>query len=162
MGEKEYIEGTKALLRRYNELRVLLANREAAIKVKEYELAHGIAAPVSKYGDEPKGGAPELNTVEQAAARRMKLAESLDHLRAEVKKLQGALSTIDRAFEGLTYCKQLIVQGHYIEGRGWIELGEELHFSERWTRHLGQEAIEQMAGMMLGFQAQPLKLDFLF
>ena len=90
--QEEYVEKTKRLLKSYNALRVTLANQEARIQLKKYELGLGEAAPISKYGDAPRGGSQELNAVEKAAARRITIEETIWRLQAEAQKTRYAIA----------------------------------------------------------------------
>ena len=158
---KECVERTKRLLRSYNALRVTLANQEAGIKMKQYELGLDTAAPIAKYGDAPRGGSPELNAVEKAAARRIAIERSLECLQADAQKTRYAIETIDRSLQALEPFLQKIVREHYFDHIDWRRIGEKRNYSERWARQKGQEAVERISKMIF-WKVQQMELDFLF
>ena len=158
--QEEYVEKTKRLLKSYNALRVTLANQEARIQLKKYELRLGEAAPISKYGDAPRGGSQELNAVEKAAARRITIEETIGRLQAEAQKTRYAIDTVDRCLRALPTDEQALVREHYFDCLDWRSIGESRHYSERWARQRGHEVVERIARMIF-WGVQQMELDFL-
>lgn len=63
----DYIQAVKSYLRNYTKFKVTVENLQDSIAMWTSEMEHDVNAPISKYGDEPGGGTPELNSVEMAA-----------------------------------------------------------------------------------------------
>lgn len=151
----DYIEATRGYLKRYNQFKVTIANLEDDIDALEHAIEEDTAAPISKYGDQPGGGTPELNTVELAAARHAKMEEAIHKDKESIKNIEHILRKVDRAINELKPDDQFLIKGHFLQHRSWGELSAEKYFTEKWARERSRKAIKQMAFMIFGNRAIP-------
>ena len=149
----DYVQTTKEYLRRYKEFRATIENLNDEIEAQEQELAIDVAPPIPKYGDDTRtGGSGELNAVESAAARRIRLGESVREKRAEVEKIERTLRKIDRALETLPAQEKKLVVGYYINRESWRDLSMSLFMTEKWASHLGNKAVKSLACIIFGLK----------
>lgn len=157
----DYIEMTFRYLRNYNQFKIVIENLEAEKDAKRLLLADQSVA-ISKYGDDPAGGASELNQTEAAASRRIEIQNEIERIDREIAELQRILDKIDRAIKGLNEEDQRVITMFYLERRSWREIAGVLYCSADWTRKRGKKAVGEIAFMIFGGKACPGQLSFCF
>lgn len=160
----DYVSITRRWLKDYNTFKATVANMTADIEAQEriLEQSLDLAAPIAMYDNMPKGGSGELNAVERQVADRMRREDSIKRAKLNRDELQRVLDKIDRALASLSPEDQDLLHGFYVEGQSWMELGYRNHYSERWARKRGTEALKTMAFVIFGAKARPEQLSFVF
>lgn len=161
-GYNDYVFLTKRYLKSYTYLKKSVEFMKGDIEALETELKLGVAAPIAKYGDEPRGGCPELNTVETAVDKRIRLKNRIDALREDILTTQRLLDKVDRALQSLDVNTKHMVMDHYYAGMGWEEVGDRYHYSGKRAGEIGRKALENVALMLFGIKARPVQLSFVF
>ena len=97
----DYEDLTKKYLRKYNTFKLTAKALEEDINTKEQILASSldVSAAIAKYGDMPAGGNSELNEVEAACERRLKVQEEIKNMKNDLAEINRLLEKIDMAFE---------------------------------------------------------------
>ena len=150
----DYALTVRRWLRSYHQFHVTIENLGDDIETLEKLNRLDVAAPISKYGDTPRGGTPELNSVESAAARHIARAGQIDEKRRSIETISLTLRKLDRAISCLPEIERRLAVGHFTEGLSWEELGNEFGYTEKWARTHGGQAIRQLAAMLFGDRAQ--------
>ena len=120
----DYVNVARSWLKEYNELKASAKILRADVAAMQKELAAPAAAPIAKYGDEPTGGAGELN-----------------------------IHKTDCALSALPVESAAILRGHYMEYKTWQELSREYYMSEKGIRNKGSMAVKALAKMIFGQKA---------
>lgn len=164
----DFIRATREYLNRYNQFQQIIKNLQDDIDGLMQEMASDVAAPISKYGDMPGGGTSELNAVEAAASRHMKMEKEIKEKQRSIDALSRVIRKVDRAFEALDKESQRLIYYHYIveksQRKSWRELGEETYTSEKWAAEKARRAVKEMAITIFAKKAMPeqLSLPFVF
>lgn len=160
----DYVSITRRWLKEYNTFKATVASMTADIKTQEemLERAMDLGAPIAMYDNMPKGGNGELTTVERQAQERMRRRESIERAKLNRDEIQRIIDRVDRAVSSLDAEEQELLLGFYIHGRSWQSLGYEHHYSERWARKKGGEALKSVAFAIFGIKARPQQLSFVF
>ena len=108
------------------------------------------------------GGSGELNAVESAANRRMKIQADIVEMQRNKTEIERVLRKVDRALEGLGDADRDLVQGHFIDGYSWGQLGNKAYCTEKWARDKGNKALKEVAFMVFGVCVRPRQLRFVF
>lgn len=164
-GYNDYISTTRSWLKCYNDFKsnIQIINNDLKSLGDEIENANNIAVPpIAKYSSEPGGGTSELNSVESAAVKLMKLKNNIEQLKNDQMELLRIISKIDIAIEALENDEACLIRGHYINSESWRALGHKLSYSEEWARKKGGAALKRMALMLWGLKAVPQQLKFVF
>lgn len=134
----DYICATKRYLKNYVQFKTLVENMrdEAAAIEKDLGMALDVAAPISRYGDEPRGGTPELNAVESAAARRIQKGEYVEELLRNIAEIETLLRRVDRAMDGLSEEDRGIIEDYYLRRKKWEQIGEKRNYSAKRARDI--------------------------
>ena len=151
----DYISITRRWLKDYNLFKVTIKNMNKDIEAQQKILDYGSAAPIAKYGDSPKGGGGELNTVEMAADDRIKRQEEIYMAMINRDDIQRHIDRIDNAVDSLEDEEREVLQEHYFEGDSWEHIGRNRHYSEQWARKKGGKALKQVAFILFGLKARP-------
>lgn len=151
----DFIEATRGYLKRYNQFKATIANLKDDNEAMEHAIELDIAAPISKYGGQPRGGTPELTTVEQAASMISKVQDCIRRNKDNIQNIERILRKVDRAINELKPDDQILIKGHYIDRRSWGDLSAEKFLTEKWARERSRKAIKQMAFMIFGNRALP-------
>lgn len=152
----DYVETTKRWLKNYSRFALTIENLQEEIQHKREMMQMDVAAPIARYDNMPSGGMPELNAVEMAAQRHMEWERDIADLEQGIEEIKLYQRKIDRALQGLNETGRHLIEGHYMQHKTWLTLGEELYYSEKWAREKALEAIKQMAFMIFGAKAVPL------
>ena len=160
----DYVSITRRWLKDYNTFKATVASMTADIKTQEemLERAMDLGAPIAMYDNMPKGGSGELTTVERQTQERMRRRESIERAKLNRDEIQRIIDRVDRAVSSLDVEEQELLQGFYRKGKSWLTLGYEHHYSERWARKRGTEAVKKMAFLIFGVKACPQQLSFVF
>lgn len=145
------IKLTKQHLRNYKYYVTALENITEDIKCKELELQDQ-SIKATDYGS-VHGGGSELNTTEQAAELRIKLAQEKENLIQTRKELQRQVSKIDKSMAKLPDEEREIVNLFYIQKMSYDNLSQHTHYGERKNRRLLREAEQHLAIMFYGIKA---------
>ena len=89
---------TVKYLQSYNQLIVAKQNLEQIVKDMGQEQ---VAPPIARYGENPGGGTPELNTVEAATSRIISNAKREDSIRQDISRIASLLGRLDRSISTL-------------------------------------------------------------
>lgn len=158
----DYVQTTRRYLKNYHQFRITADNMRDDIQFLQQIQDTDISAPISKYGDQPNGGMPELNSVESSAERRIAREKEIKEKQISVESIEQTLRKVDRALNGLSDSDYNLIHGHYIDGKEWSKIAEEQYISEKWARERAGKAIRQMAGMIFGLKANiQLRFNFL-
>lgn len=160
----DYISITRRYLKNYNQFKISVENMQDDIKYLEESIDRNmnIAAPISRYGDEPSGGTSELNAVERAADQRMHMEKQLDALKLNVKELTLRIRKIDRAIDSLKKEDSEIIKEFYFDDYDWEFIGHTHSLSPKRARDRGGAALKQIAFMIFGVKAKPYGVSFIF
>lgn len=157
----DYIRETKRLLRSYNKMKVAALNLTEEIEAMERLLAdEGIASV--RYGDDTTGGRGELTSTEAAAARRIELEGHITDMRIRRDDMERTIRAIDRALESLSDEDVELLQGRYMRGLSWVELAEELNYTEKWAKEKGGKVLRDVALMLFGVIVRPAQLNLVY
>lgn len=148
----DYVATVKRWLKAYNMFTITIENLQENIADKERELDYDVNAPVSRY-DVVAGGKSELTTVERAADRHMHIRQEIEDMKQSILDIQSSMRKVDRALEGLGETDRHLVEGHFLQGISWEQLGDEMHYSEKWARERAGKAVKEMAIMIFGPKA---------
>ena len=160
----DYTLTVKRWLKSYNRFSITIENLQENIADKERELDHDVNAPVSRY-DAVAGGTSELNTVERAADRHMHIRQEIEDMKQSILDIQSSMRKVDRALEGLGETERHLVEGHFLQGMSWEQLGDEMYYSEKWARERAGKAVKEMAIMIFGPKAagnKEVQLQYIF
>ena len=157
----DYVGMTKRYLKSYNQLRITAKNLDEDIEASQVMLQDESVA-ISRYGGEMGGGSGELNAVEAAADRRTKMKQQIEDMKRDQAEIERVLRKIDRALEGLSDGDRDLVQGHFIDGYSWQQLGNKAYCTEKWARDKGNKALKEVAFMVFGVCVRPRQLRFVF
>ena len=69
-----------------------------------------------------------LNKIEQNDTRRHELEKKIEQLEEVVKQLREKVETIDDRLESLKYKERELLIAYYIEGRTYVDIGNNLYF----------------------------------
>lgn len=161
-GYNDYVVLTKRYLKSYSYLKKSVEFMKAEIEALETEMRLDVTPPVSKYSDEPAGGYQELNKVEAAADKHIRLQGRIAALREDMLSTQRLLDKVDGAMQRLSKKEKAIVLDHYLDGVGWDEVGDRYHYSGKRAGEIGRKALENVALMLFGIKARPVQLSFVF
>lgn len=154
-GYNDYISMTRSYLKSYNQFKITIENLNDEIAAQERLLETDVTAGISKYGDEPGGGTPELNSVESAAYRHEMIIKRISEMELNVTSIKRILRKVDRAIEGLSEENRQLITDYYIEGMSWRQIGTANYLTEKWARDKGNKAIKEIAKMIFGPVAMP-------
>ena len=157
----DYVGMTKRYLKSYNQLRITARNLDEDIEASQAMLQDESVA-ISRSGGEMGGGSGELNAVESAANRRMKIQADIVEMQRNKTEIERVLRKVDRALEGLGDADRDLVQGHFIDGYSWGQLGNKAYCTEKWARDKGNKALKEVAFMVFGVCVRPRQLRFVF
>jgi len=158
----DYVVLTKQYLKNYNHFKAATELMGNEIKAIEQEMALDVNPPISKYGDEPAGGYRELNTIEAAADRHIRMQSKIAALREDMQSTRRVLDKVDGALQGLDWRVRLMVLDHYLNSMTWEEVGDKYHYSGKRAGEIGRNAIRDVALMLFGIKAQQVQLSFIF
>lgn len=117
---------------------------------------------ISHYGGELGGRSGDLNAVEAAADRRTKMKQQLENMKRDQAEIERVIRKIDRALEGLSDADRGLVQGHFIDGYSWRQLGNNAYCTEKWACDKGNKALKEVAFMVFGICIQSRQLKLIF
>lgn len=160
----EYVRITRDRLRKYNQLRAKVDILNNEIAAMERAIENDVAAPVSRYGDEPGGGSPELNSVEAAANRHMAMRARIAEKRKAISCISLAIQNIDCAVNALNPEDKKLIRGFYFDEQDWGIIADSMGHSYSWASSRGNRALKRVAGMLFADKVAPeqLELDFMF
>ena len=160
----DYIATTRRWLKDYNRFLVCVDGMRDDMKLLQDKLASdpAMAAPIAKYEDMPGGGTPELQTVEKAAADRIKMEERLQQLRTDVAEIERKIKKLDDAMDTLETETRAIVEEHFIDGYNWFHVGCTHSISESWARKRGNRALADITFLIFGHRSCPPQRSFVF
>lgn len=157
----DYVGMTRRYLKSYTKLQITVKNLDEEIEAQKTMLQDEAVA-ISRYGDEPGGGSSELNATESAASRRIMIENRIVDMECDKAEIERVLRKIDRALDGLSDGDRDLVQGHFIDGYSWQQLGNKAYCSEKWARDKGNKALKEVAFMVFGVCVRPRQLRFVF
>lgn len=146
----DYVATTRRWLKNYQSFKVTIENLTDDIDTLAQMNRLDVAAPISKYGDEPGGGTPELNNVERSAEKHIQREKRMAEKRQSIETLELTIRKVDRAIANLSDTEARLVKGHFLENLAWDELGAEFGYTEKWARTHGGKAVRLMAEMIFG------------
>ena len=112
-----------------------------------------VPVAISHYGAEPGGGASELNAVEREASRRIKLGRRVAAIEQDTRELRRVMQKVENAIRSLDAEEERLITLHYIDGRKWYEIADELAYSETSVKQKGYRAIGKIAVLLFGSKA---------
>lgn len=131
MTAKEYL---RQLLRRDARINALIERRQ---RYRELADVRGVA-----YGDVSGGGSRHGSAVEDCAVRIVELEREIDRRIDEyVDLVRQAEAAIDRVPDAR--CRD-VLRYRYLSGWTWEKIAEQMHYDERWVRHLHGLALLQV------------------
>ena len=157
----DYIQTTRIYLKRYNQFKATIANLQDDIAGMKREIEHDVAAPISKYGDQPGGGQPELNSVEAAAERHRKLEARIKEAERNIDNIGRIIRKVDRAIDALDAEDADLIRGHYLEHKSWRQLSEKHYLTEKWASEKARRAVKEMSFTIFA-RVEQQELDFTF
>lgn len=158
----DYIQTTRTYLKRYNQFKATIENLQDDIDGLKQAIEHDVAAPISRYGDEPGGGTPELNVVEAAAARHAAMNKRIAEAQASIDSISRIIRKVDRALGALPDEDKRLIVGHYIDRKSWRQLGREEYLTEEWACEKARRAVKEMSFTIFAKQDEQQELRFVF
>ena len=129
---------------------------------KLLEQSQSLATPIARYGDMPRGGTPELNTVEAAAQDRIRREQDICRQTLNRDEVQRLLDRIDSALLALDWEEREVLKDFYFKNMSWEAIGYSRHYSERWARRKGGKGLKNLAFQIFGIRARPAQMEFVF
>lgn len=157
----DYVGSVRKYLRKYNQFKVTILNLEEE-KEAQIKMLNDFSVSIAKYGDEPGGGSSELNQTEAAADQRIKIKKEIENIDMNIAVLQRLIKKVDRSIAGLADTERRLIVGYFFDNKSWMELGNEMYYTEKWARERGNKAVKEIAFMMFGTVARPEQLRFVF
>ena len=154
----DYIRETKRLLQNYAKMKVAVTNLTEEIEAQEMILRDESIASIQYGDDRISGGTRELTITEAAAARRIKLERHIADMRIRRDEIERTIRAIDRAFESLSDEDADLLQGRYIRGLSWVEVAEDLNYTEKWAKEKGGKVLRDVALMLFGVIVRPAQI----
>ena len=160
----DYEDLTKKYLRKYNTFKLTAKALEEDINTKEQILASSldVSAAIAKYGDMPAGGNSELNEVEAACERRLKVQEEIKNMKNDLAEINRLLEKIDMAFEVTDGTVSKMIEDYYKYGYSWEQISVRQHYSPRWCREKVKKAVKDMSVVIFGIKAWPQQQSLIF
>lgn len=154
----DYIRETKRLLQNYSKMKVAVTNLTEEIEAQEAILRDESIASIQYGDDRISGGTRELTSTETAAARRIRLEESIADIRMRRDEMERTIRAIDRAFESLDDADVELLWGRYMRGQSWVEIAGTLNYTEKWAKEKGGKVLRDVALMLFGVSVRPTQL----
>ena len=148
----DYKRLTRGYLKDYRLWREAIAAWEQERADIERELSD-VPVAISHYGAEPGGGTSELNAVEREASRRIKLGRRVAAIEQDTRELRRVMQKVENAIRSLDAEEERLITLHYIDGRKWYEIADELAYSETSVKQKGYRAIGKIAVLLFGSKA---------
>ena len=158
----DYIRETKRLLQNYAKMKVAVMNLTEEIEAQEAILRDESISSIQYGDDRICGGTRELTITEAAAARRIKLEGHIADMRVRRDDMERTIRAIDRAFESLSDEDVELLQGRYIRGLSWVEIAENLNYTEKWAKEKGGKVLRDVALMLFGVIVRPAQLKLVY
>lgn len=160
----DYIDLTKKYLRKYHVFQLTAKALEDDIKSKENILSASLdlGAAIAKYGDTPAGGNSELNEVEAACERHLKMEADVQNMKNDLSALQSRMAKIRTALGVNDDIVRHIVEDYYMNGYSWEQVSCMYNYSPRWCREKAKKAVRDMAVVIFGMKACPGQLSLVF
>ena len=158
----DYIRETKRILQNYNKMKVAALNLTEEIKAQENLLRDESIASIQYGDDRISGGTRELTITEAAAVRRIQLEGYIADMRIRRDDMERTIRAIDRAFESLDDEDVELVQGRYMRRQSWIEIADDLNYTEKWAQEKGGKVLRDVALMLFGVEVRPAQLKLVF
>lgn len=133
---------TERLLENYSALKGYIEMRQKELEEIEYGGISAIelgekTAPTNKIND------PVFEEVVSIDRYRKEMKKEIEKKEKIIKKIDFALGKLDNL-------QRAVIKLRYLEGKQWWQVGTEVHYSERWCKHLRSEAINKMAIIIYG------------
>ena len=160
----DYADLTKKYLRNYHTFKLTEKMLEEDIRSKEQILSASldVGAAVARYGDAPAGGHTELNGIEAACERHLRMRQDIQNMKSDLSELRRLTDKIDIAFNVADDIARSMVRDYYMDGYSWEQISMKHHYSARWCREKVKKAVEDMSMVIFGMKAKPLQLSFVF
>lgn len=135
------VEGT---LYNYKIIKASIENNKLKLENLELEDPEDGMSGIS-YG-EPSSKTNKISSVvESAAIRNMERKEiAKKELGKAIRKETNRLKIIDNALTGLSDIEKNIIAMFYIEDKTWLEVAEEINYSQSWCQELRCMAMEKI------------------
>lgn len=145
----DYVKLTRGYLKNLVFNEQALRNINADIETLNYEL-NSISLPGVKYSDEPRGGSPELSSVEQQAYVRDLKREELGRLEVSKAKLETHLRKMNASISQLGSEEQTMLDMFYKQKLSASSIGLEIGLCERSVHRRIHMAVRNLAAMLFG------------
>lgn len=149
----DYVLNTKNYLRNLDRFKATAANKREQAEMWKSELS--IDVPIAKYSGMPGGGTGDLTSTESAAAHREDKKKRISTALKEAERLDHIVSMVERSINLLSTEDRLIIEMRFREHKSWMQIGDELNYSEKWTARKGNRAVKAIARMLFGDVAFP-------
>lgn len=145
----DYIKLTKGYLRNYVYYKQAVKNLELDISDIEQEL-NSTGVKISKYSADIGGGAGVLNETESNAANRIDLNNELNIKKKELLRIKLHINKLEAALDTLPNQEHDVIKFHFIDRLTYMQISDELYFSERWVRNKINAGVKAIAIMLFG------------
>lgn len=149
----DYVQNTKNYLRNLERFKATSANKREQVKLWREELS--IDVPITRYSTMPGGGSGDLTSTESAAAHRENIKHRIAIALREAERLDHIVNMVERSINLLATEDRLIIEMRFKEHKSWMQIGDELNYSEKWAAKKGNKAIKSIARMLFGDIACP-------
>lgn len=143
MGEMSYSQ-VEGILYNYKIIKASIENNK--IKLDDLELEDPEdGMPSTSYGD-PSSKTNKINrAVETAALKNIERKERLKkELTRTIKRETNKLRRITNALTGLSNIEKNVITMFYIEDKTWMEVAEEMNYSQSWCQELRCIAMDKI------------------
>lgn len=145
----DYLKLTKEYLKNLSYHEQALKNIKADTKALEYELSN-ITLPGVQYSDEPRGGSPELSSVEKQAYVRDLKRQELTRLNVSAVRLEQHIHKVHDSVAMLPEEERVVIDLMYGEKLTAVVIGEQIGLCERSVHRRLRSAIGNLAVMLFG------------
>lgn len=109
---------------------------------KLLELETQAAKMTSVISDEPRSG----ETKDKLSGIVAKIVDYQSMINQQLQQAYTVLEEIEKAIEKLPERERYLIRSRYIDGKDWIEICVDMHYSWKWVHKIHSEALKILAG----------------
>mgnify|MGYP002855332556 CR=1 FL=1 len=150
MTVEDYINNTKALLKRYHAMRKTLIELDKKRKALAVKIQCQYISPsIAKY-DGAMGGGSLCSPVEAVADGHIENAYKLREIDKAYKSMATMVKAIEKALCELSEDDSKAISLHYIDGLSWVQVADKMGCSRKWCSIVGNNAIIKLSLLLYG------------
>lgn len=150
MTVEDYINNTKALLKRYHAMRKMLTELDKKRKALTARVQCQYIAPsIAHYGG-VIGGNGICSPVEAVADSHIDSVYKLRETDKAYKSIATTVKAIEKALCELSEDDSKAISLHYIDGLSWVQVADKMEHSRKWCSIVGNNAIIKLSLLLYG------------